>query len=195
MDPIEAAAVAVKQGRVIVYPTDTLWGLGASIRDDAAVRRVFEIKDRPTTEPLSIAVASVAEINEYAVLTPSAKKLTGLLPGPLTIILKKRPTVSDVITGGNAKVGVRVPDHPECLALLRRTGALTTTSANLHGKPEPKTVEEIRGVFGDRVGFYLDAGSSPVGRPSTIVDASVDPFRILRTGVLSESRIREHASY
>lgn len=194
MDPIEEAAAAVARGGVIVYPTDTLWGLGASISNEAGVRMVFELKARPLSEPLSVALADAADIPTYAYLTAAANRLLPLLPGPLTLVLEKRETVPDVVTAGSRKVGIRVPAHPECLRLLAATGPLTATSANLHGAPEPRTAAEARATFGDRVDFYLEAGSNPLGRPSTIVDASQEPVRILRQGALRESRIREFSA-
>lgn len=188
---IEEAAEAVERGGVIVYPTDTLWGLGASIEDAKAVERVFTIKRRPKSEPMSIAVPSVRLITNFAVLTDAGVKLTRLLPGPLTIVLEKRRSVPDVVTAGLAHVGVRVPEHQECLQLLARTGALTSSSANLHGAPDPRSLEEARKALGNHVDYYLDSDSKPTGTASTVVDARSDSVKILRTGALSESRIRQ----
>lgn len=189
--PLLVARDAANRGGVIVYPTDTLWGLGAQIDREAAVRRVFQLKRRPPAEPLSVALEAVQHINRYAVATKAARRLFAALPGPLTIVLRKRATVPDVVTGGKDHVGIRVPDHPDCLALLRHTGPLTATSANLHGRPDPKSLDEVRGIFGDGVDFYLDALLPPRGAASTVVDARSDSVRILRTGAIRESRIQE----
>lgn len=191
MSAIDDAAEAVLRGGVIVYPTDTLWGLGAMIDDEAAVRRVFELKKRPFTEPLTIAVGSTDEIADYAFVTPAARRLFPLLPGPLTMVLEKRDTVPDLVTSGGKTVGIRVPGHPECLELLGEIGAITATSANLHGGPEPVILDDVRAIFGNRVDFYLDVGSKPLGRASTLVDATVEPVRILRLGAIRDARIRE----
>jgi L-threonylcarbamoyladenylate synthase len=191
LDSIEEAAKTLRDGGVVAYPTDTLWGLGASIEHEAAVRKIFEIKKRPLSEPLSIAVSSTDQISEYAYLTSAARRLFPLLPGPLTIVLERRETVPDFVNASGKTVGIRVPGHPECLQLLEAAGPITSTSANLHHQPEPRTMEEIRQVFGDRVDFYLEAGSTPLGRPSTLVDATVDPVRILRPGAIRDARIRE----
>jgi len=188
---VEAAAQAVERGGVVVYPTDTLWGLGASIEDTAAVERVFRLKQRPLSEPLSVALPGVRQITNYAELTEAGAKLTKLLPGPLTIVLRKRRAVPNVVTGGRDHVGVRVPDHKDCLQLLARTGPLTSTSANLHGAPEPRTLDDVRTAFGNHVDFYLEGDSPPTGIASTIVDARSDSVKILRMGALSESRIRQ----
>ena len=191
MSAIDEAAETILRGGLVVYPTDTLWGLGALMDDEPTVRRVFDVKKRPLTEPLSIAVGSTDEITDYAYVTPAARRLLSLLPGPLTIVLEKRETVPDIVTAGGKTVGIRVPGHPECLELLAETGAITATSANLHGGPEPQTLEEARTIFGERVDFYLEAGSTPLGRPSTLVDATVEPVRIIRSGAIRDSRIRE----
>lgn len=191
MSSIDEAAAALARGGIVAYPTDTLWGLGASIRDERAVRRLYEIKQRPLDLPMSIAVADVTQIDQYAVVTPTARRLFELLPGPLTLVLERRSTVPSIVTAGRNEVGVRVPGHAECLDLLSRTGPITSTSANLHGRPEPKTLAEVRDTFGDRVDYYLEAGSAPTGAASTIVDARSEPLRFIRSGVLSESRIRQ----
>lgn len=188
---VDDASVAANRGGVIVYPTDTLWGLGARIDHEMAVRRVFELKRRPATEPLSIALAGVQHIGRYAVVTDAAKRLFSAMPGPLTIVLRKRATVPDLVTGGRDHVGLRVPDHPDCLALLRSTGPLTSTSANRHGGPDPRSLEEVRRLFGDGVDFYLAAPIRPKGAASTVVDARSDSVRILRSGAIRESRIQE----
>jgi L-threonylcarbamoyladenylate synthase len=188
---LDQAADAIARGGIIAYPTDTLWGLGASLRDEKAIRRVFEIKQRPLEMPLSIAVPDVTQIDQYAIVTPTARRLFEFLPGPITLILEKRPSVPSILTAGKNEVGIRVPAHAECLELLSRTGAITTTSANIHARGEPKTLADVRATFGDRVDYYLEAGSTPTGAASTIVDARSEPLRFIRTGVLSESRIRQ----
>ena len=190
-DPMEAAVEAIEHGGVVVYPTETLWGLGASIEDARAVERVFRLKNRPLVEPLSVAVASPRQIPNYAHLTDAGVKLAKLFPGPLTIVLRKRRSVPDVVTGGLDHVGIRVPDHKDCLQLLGRVGPLTSTSANLHGGPEPRTLNEAKAIFGNHVDFYLDSDSKPAGVASTIVDARSDSVKILRPGAMSESRIRQ----
>lgn len=189
--PVWEAARALRSGGIVVYPTDTLYGLGAPVRDPAAVRRVFLAKHRPPDQPLSIAVAEPAAVAQVAQVTPLARRLLRLLPGPLTLLLEKTPAVPDVVTGGQPTVGVRVPDHPVCLDLLRRAGPLTATSANLHGRPDPTTIEEARTALGDRVDYYLASPSPLLGAPSTLVDCRGAEPRVLREGILSEARLRE----
>lgn len=185
------AARAVSQGGLVVYPTDTLYGLGARFDDEEAVRRVFEVKRRPLDQPLSLAVAVAKDVERYAEVTPLGRRLLGLLPGPLTVVLRKRPVVPDVLTGGQDAVGLRVPDHVVCQQLLRKTGPLTSTSANGHGEPDPTTLPQARRAFGDRVDYYLAGGTPVRGVPSTLVDARGRVPKILREGVLSAAQIRE----
>lgn len=181
---------ALQRGGIVVYPTDTLYGLGARITEEPAVRRVYEVKGRPLSEPLTIAVSKVADIRRYAVETPLARRLYRFLPGPLTLVLERRPTVPGIVTGGQATVGVRVPRHEMAIGLLERSGALTSTSANLHGGPDPPTIESAQEAFGDRVDYYLADSSPLLGVASTLVDARGHAPEILRKGVLSESEIR-----
>lgn len=188
--PLDEAVRALRAGGLVVYPTDTLWGLGARIDDPPAVERVFEVKGRPQSEPLSIALAKASDIANYAHVTPTAESLFRLLPGPLTLVLDRKPTVPDVVTGGHATVGIRVPAHPVALQLIAAAGPLTATSANLHRGADPRTLEDARAQLGDRVDYYLRAASPPLGAASTLVDARGPELRILRPGVLSEAELR-----
>lgn len=188
---VPEAARVLDQGGLVVYPTDTLYGLGARVDRPEAVRRVFAAKRRPWDQPLSVAVADPAMIEHVAEVTPLARSLFRFLPGPLTLVLQKRPAIPDLVTGGAPTVGVRVPDHPVCLDLLRRAGPLTATSANVHGQADPRTIDDARRSLGDRVNYYLASSSPPSGVASTLVDARGRRPRILRTGALRESEIRE----
>lgn len=188
---VEAAARVVVGGGIVVYPTDTLYGLGAGIHHAAAVRRLFDVKDRAPDQPLSVAVADPGNVTEVAVLTPLARRLLRLLPGPVTFVLEKLPTVPDAVTGGESTVGVRVPDHDVARALLRRTGPLTATSANRHGAQAPSTLMQARDQLGDRVDYYLGSPTPLLGAASTLIDARGESPRILRRGAVGEDRIRE----
>lgn len=187
---MDAAANILRRGGLVVYPTDTLYGLGALVANEAAVDRVFDAKNRPRNQPLSIAVSRPTEISRYAVVTPLARCLFPLLPGPLTLILKRRKTVPDVVTGGDPSVGVRIPNNPTCLGLLAAVGPLTATSANRHGAPDPRTLEAARAQLGDRADYYLPSSTPLLGAASTVLDARGRTPIILRQGALSESRIR-----
>jgi len=189
---ISAAIKALKEGKVIIYPTDTLYGLGADIYSDSAIRKVFDIKKRPENMPLSIAVSNYDEIKNNAYVNNTAKILFNtFLPGKLTLILKKKPLVSDLITGGLDRVAIRIPDNKIALDLLSKFGPLTATSANIHGKKTPYIISDIIMQFKrDDISVYLDFGKL-AGQPSTIVDVSSDKIKIIRKGSINSKDIME----
>jgi len=192
---VDEAVRVLEAGGLVVYPTDTLFGLGARIGDPTAVARVFDVKRRPRGQPLSVAVATVDDLERYAHVTPLAKRLYGLLPGPLTIVLEKRSTVPDVVTGGRSDVGLRIPDHPVALELLRRVGPLTCTSANLHGHDDPASLAGAQMELGDRVDYYVPSPTPLLGAASTLVDARGVTPRVLRAGAVVADQIRRCIAY
>lgn len=172
---VAAAARALAAGRSVVYPTDTLLGLGARATDRRAVDRLEALKGRPTGQPLSVALSSTEELERWAELTPPARRwIRRHLPGPYTVLLRPsrraaRRFPSSVVPPGGA-LAVRVPDHPIARDLARRAGPLVATSANPHGSPPCRSVAAARRTFGDRVAAYLPARPAPSGLPSTFVD-------------------------
>lgn len=181
---------ALQKGFLVVYPTDTLYALGADIYKEDAVRRVFEIKRRPYDNPLPVAVSSFDYMKKIAYTNESAKILTeSFLPGPLTLILKKKNCVSDIVTGGLDKIAVRIPGNDIALDLLSTFGPLTVTSANLHGEKTPGIINEIRMQFkDDDVSVYLDHGRLE-GEPSTIIDLTSEKPGIIREGMIPADKI------
>ena len=183
------AISALKNGEVIVYPTDTLYGLGADIYNEAAVKKVFEIKNRPFNDPLSVAVSNIAEIEEIAYIDDKTKILVDrFLPGKLTLLLKKKDIISDLITAGSDKVAIRIPDNKIALELLSEFGPLTATSANIHGLKTPGIINDISMQFKDNIAVYLDNGKLE-DQASTIVDMTSKKVRIIRQGTISENEI------
>jgi len=174
---VEEAVERLRNGGLVVYPTETCYGLGAAIDDLRAVERVYRVKRRPFDRHLTIIVADVEMWSRYAYITPEASKLIKrFLPGPLTIILWKRPTVPDLVNPD--RIGARISSHPVAQALVERLGKpITATSANLHGGPNPYRVEE---TVGESVDLVLDYGELPRKPPSTIVDLTVKPPAIYR---------------
>jgi L-threonylcarbamoyladenylate synthase len=187
---LSKAIVALVNGNVIVYPTDTLYGLGADIFNEDAVRKVFEIKKRPTNMPLSVAVSNFEMLEKIAIVDDRTRLLAeSFLPGKLTLILKKKECISDIVTGGLDKVAVRIPDNKISLELLSRFGPLTATSANVHGKETPGIISDIIMQFKeDDISVYLDIGRLE-GQPSTIVDVTEKQIKILREGAIAKSDI------
>lgn len=187
---ISKTITALKNGDIIVYPTDTLYGLGADIYNTDAVRRVFEIKKRSLDNPLPIAVSDINELEKIAFLNEESQILANsFLPGRLTLVLKKRSIVPGIVTAGLSKVAVRIPDNKVALELLSKFGPLTATSANIHGKKNPVVIKEIRMQFKkEDIGVYLDIGRLS-GKPSTIVDASEKDIKLIRIGAISDKEI------
>lgn len=174
---VEEAVESLRNGGLLVYPTETCYGLGAAIDDLKAVERVYRVKRRPLDRPLTVIVADVEMWGRYAYLTPEASKLIRrFLPGPLTIILWKKPTVPDLVNPD--RIGARISSHPLAHAIVQRLGKpITATSANLHGGPNPYRVEE---TVGEQVDLVLDYGELPRRPPSTIVDLTVKPPAVYR---------------
>jgi L-threonylcarbamoyladenylate synthase len=189
---ISRAIAALKNGQVIVYPTDTLYGLGADIFNNAAVKKVFEIKKRPKNKPLPVAVSSINEIKNIAVVNDEIIIIANsFLPGKLTLILKKRSVVPDIVTSGLENIAVRIPKNKIALDLLKNFGPLTVTSANIHDKKTPFTINDIKMQFKDsNISIYLDDGKLD-SQPSTIIDMTKKPIKILRAGAISEKDIMD----
>ena len=184
-DPLAAAVRAVRQGRPILYPTDTLWGLGVRPDDRVGVGRLYALKERPGGMPVAVAASSYEELEPYVKLSSTARAtLRRWLPGPFTFLLRASPRArrewTPSVLGESHTVGVRIPDHPIARALLARTGPLTTTSANRHGDPPSRSPAEARRLFGRGVGAYVTGGTPPSGRPSMIVALTGPHPHVLR---------------
>ncbi len=189
-DEMENLAKVIKTGGLAVYPTDTLYGLAADPFNDSAVKKVFLVKNRPFDMPLSVAVADMRMMESVAVLNDAAKKLINrFLPGPLTIMLTKKPSISDLLTSGDNTVGIRIPDHPLALKLIKHVGPITSTSANQHSQPDPTSIEMAKKDLGTTVDIYIDCGKTRYSAPSTIVDVSEGDVEIVRAGVISKEEI------
>jgi L-threonylcarbamoyladenylate synthase len=181
---LDAGLTAVRSGRLVVYPTDTLFGLGADARNPEAVARLLAAKARPGGMPISVIVSSTEEVEEWATLSPMARTwLRRELPGPWTLLLSASPRarreLAAPLLGPNGSLGVRVPDHPVARELARQVGVLTATSANSHGAPPCRTIPEARRVFGTEVAAYITAGPAPKGVPSGLVDLRGSAPRIV----------------
>jgi len=189
MSEIEKAADVLKKGGLVVYPTDTLYALGASIYNENAVRKVYGIKKRPLGIPLPVAVGGIEQIESVAVMNSTAKRIAErFMPGAVTLIMKKREGISDVVAG--EKIAVRVPSNKMALQIISLAGAITATSANLHGQSAPSTVEDAKKQLGSSVDMYVDGGTL-IGIPSTIVDVSDGSIKIVREGAISTEELHE----
>jgi L-threonylcarbamoyladenylate synthase len=169
-DDIHDAAEAIRDGDLVVYPTETVYGLAADALDPAAVAAVFEAKGRDRDKPVSLAVPDVDTALAYT--TPTATErafMHEFLPGPVTVLLERREVVPDVLTAGREQVGVRVPDHPVALALLEAVEPITATSANISGQPSARSVADLDAIT-ESVAAVLDDGETDGGTGSTVVD-------------------------
>jgi L-threonylcarbamoyladenylate synthase len=174
-DRLAGAVAALQRGELVVYPTDTLLGLGARATDARAVDRLLVAKDRPAAMPISVAVSSFEEVEPLVEWgAPARAEARVLLPGPVTLLVRAsaaaRRRLAPPLLSPAGTLGIRMPDHPVARALARATGPITATSANRHGDPPAATIAEARRAFGGSVAVYLPARPAPTGRPSTLVD-------------------------
>jgi L-threonylcarbamoyladenylate synthase len=180
------AANVLEAGGLVGFPTETFYGLGASALDAGAVGRVFDVKGRPESRPLLVLVEDEAGAERIAEVGAHARALmTRYWPGPLTLVLHARPVVPVEVTAGTGTVGVRVPAHAVARGLARALGhPVTAPSANPTGAPPPTTAAEVLRYFDGRIALILDAGPTAGGQPSTILDVTLDPPRVLRQGAV-----------
>lgn len=180
---LDAAVWALEGGGVVVFPTETVWGVGARPDSSEAVERIYHLKGRPADQPLQRLVASPDDLEALARLDEGARRVAErFMPGPLTLVLGARD-------GGT--IGLRVPDHPVALDLLGRTGPLAATSANRSGEPTPGDLAAIQGLFADGVDAYLGGDPPPKGISSTVLSLAGDEPRLLREGAVPRSELEE----
>jgi len=186
------AAHCLRTGGLVAFPTETVYGLGASALDARAVSRIYSVKGRPDTSPLIVHVASVEMAQALVLKWPeAADRLAGKFwPGPLTLVLPKRAIIPDIVTAGLATVGLRVPSHPTALALLRAAKVpLAAPSANRFTELSPTTAEHVRRSLGNDVDFILDGGPCTVGIESTVVSLTEPQPVLLRPGGISRAEL------
>jgi len=162
---ITSAARQIIGGGVIVYPTETVYGLGANALDEQAVMRVFQIKKRPLSMPIFMAVSSMEMLGAVAVIgDDDMDLLEQLFPGPVSVLVRKRSIVPDILTAGSSLVGIRFPDHETALKIIDLAGPITSTSANRTGSPSPSSAAEVSKEIADRVDLVVDGGKEQVCR-------------------------------
>ncbi len=195
---IARAGRLLAEGGVVAFPTETVYGLGASVRRLEAVRRIFEVKGRPGTRALIVHVAGPRAIDVWSVRAPAwvAPLVEVLWPGPLTVVLERHPDLDSLIAGGGDSIGLRAPAHAVALQLLenleREEGAvagIAAPSANRFGHTPPTSAREVRDSLGDRIDGVLDGGRCALGIESTVIDARAERPRILRAGAISRGKL------
>ena len=181
-DKIELALHVLRKGGVVVYPTDTLYGIGVNIFSEDAVERVFSIKKRSKSKPLSVCLPKVESISKVAYMDSETEKIARkLLPGPFTLILNKKEGISSTLTAGEAKIGVRIPDSKVSMELSREF-PVTATSANISGMKVPESPEGVYKQLRESVDLIFDAGAFKESLPSTVVDLTCHPPSVIRRG-------------
>jgi len=192
-DAIAQAAHLLATGGLVAFPTDTVYGVGAHALNADAVERLYMTKKRPRDRAIPVLLASAADLALAAHdVPPIALRLADAFwPGALTLVLPRQPALPAVLTAGGDSVAIRVPDHPVARALIAALAApLAATSANLSGQPSPITAQEAVGQLGEHVDLILDGGPCPGGVPSTVLDLTCEPPRVLRAGPVTEQELQ-----
>lgn len=189
---IQRVADEVKNGGLVAFPTETVYGLGANGLDPLAIAKIFEAKQRPSFNPLIIHINSLEQLDELAVIKNKIthKIINSFWPGPLTIVLPKKEIVPNIVTAGNSTVALRMPAHPLALELIQRAGCpIAAPSANLFGRLSPTTAQHVEDQLGRQVDLILDGGNCEVGLESTIVQVIDEEVYLLRPGGLITEEI------
>jgi L-threonylcarbamoyladenylate synthase len=193
---IEKAATLLKDGELVVFPTETVYGLGADALNPTAVARIFELKKRPRFDPLIVHIAAIEWIDRLALDIPARARslMERFWPGPLTVILKKQKAVPDIVTAGLATVGIRMPSHPVALDLIRTFGSpVAAPSANPFGYMSPTKADHVAKMFGSTVPLILDGGPSNYGIESTIISVRDRTVFVHRNGAIPFEEIEKAA--
>ncbi|MBG0781844.1 MAG: threonylcarbamoyl-AMP synthase [Bacteroidales bacterium] len=190
-DSIQKAAQYIREGKVVAFPTETVYGLGANALDPFAVAKIFELKERPSFDPLIVHIAALSELD--ALIAEKDERIYALAekfwPGPLTLVLPKSKLVPDLVTSGMATVGIRMPAHPVALELIAAAQCpLAAPSANKFGRISPTTAAHVRKQLPE-VDYILDGGKTTVGIESTIIRLTYKGFQLLRSGVITQEEI------
>ena len=192
VENIADAAQIISAGGLVAVPTETVYGLAGNGLNEEAVSDIYEVKGRPTVKPLSLMVPDESAMELYCEdVPPQAHALAKRFwPGPLTIVLKAKPEIPSIVLAGGETVGLRCPDHPLTISLLKSCGLpLAAPSANPSGEPSPKTAEQVFSYFDGKIDAVIDGGPCGIGRESTLIDMSRTPYRILREAALNEKTV------
>lgn len=194
IDKLKTAAKALKEGKIVAIPTETVYGLGANALDTKAVKLIFAAKGRPSDNPLIVHIADKEEVYKLAesISEKAVMLMDKLWPGPLTLVLKKSPIIPEIITAGLDTVAIRMPEHPVARELIRLAGIpVAAPSANVSGKPSTTTAQHVLDDLDGRIEMVVDAGSSRVGLESTVLDMTVEPPLLLRPGGVTPQQIQK----
>ncbi len=189
-DAIAQALRVLRAGGLVAFPTDTVYGVGALAFDGAAVESIYTAKDRPVEKAIPILFADLEDLDQVAVEVPAMARILAahFWPGPLTLVVPKKPTLPEAVSATDT-LAVRIPDHPVARALLRATGPMAVTSANISGQASPTDAQEVLRQLNGRIPLIIDGGVTPGGIPSTLVDCLGGEPVLLREGPLTRAQI------
>jgi L-threonylcarbamoyladenylate synthase len=190
---LQQAVRPIQEGEVIAFPTETFYGLGADALNPRAVEKIFQIKQRDHSRPILVLVGQSSQVWDLveAVPTHAWALMNRFWPGPLTLVFQASRKVPGILTGQTGKIGIRIPGDPLTRHLLKTLSVpLTATSANRSGQDSPTTAQEVVKSMGEDIALTLDAGPTPGGLPSTVVDVTTNPFLILRKGQIPEEMLK-----
>ena len=193
-DKLLKPAQIIKNGGLVIFPTETVYGIGTNALNSKAVKKLYEVKKRPYEKPISLLVNSIEMIENIAkdITKLEYELIKNYFPGPLTIILKKKENISNMVTANKETVGVRMPQNDIALKLIEYAGVpIATPSANISGKPSGTNMKDIMRDFEKKVEYFIDNGSSKIGQASTIVQIIDETPYILRKGAISELEIKK----
>lgn len=191
-EKLKKPAQILKSGGIVVFPTETVYGIGVNSLDKTAIEKLYTVKNRPVNKPISLLISNIEMIENVAkdILPEEYALMKAFMPGPLTIILKKKDNISNLLTANTNTIGVRMPANEIALNLINYAGMpIATPSANISGKPSGTNIETIMKDFGNSVDVYIDGGESKLGLASTVVQIVNGIPNILRQGVITEKNI------
>jgi L-threonylcarbamoyladenylate synthase len=185
-DALTKALEILRSGGLVAFPTDTVYGLGALVTEPRSIENLYEVKGRDAAKAIPVLIGNPSELPQVASeVSPTVRQLAARFwPGPLTLVVTSRRDLPEILSP-LPTVGVRMPDHPDALALMRQTGPLAVTSANLSGQPSASTAQEVLSQLDGLIPLILDGGKTPGGLASTVVDCTSEKLEILRPGPVS----------
>ena len=191
-EELKIPAKIIKEGGIVIFPTETVYGIGTNGLDKEAIKRLYEVKQRPLNKPISLLVNNIEMVNQVAknISKLEYKIMQNFFPGPLTIILEKKDIVPDILTANTNTVGIRMPSGEIARKLIEYAGVpIATPSANISGKPSGTNIKDIQKDFEGKVDYFIDNGESKLGIPSTIIRVINNEVHILRQGSISMEQI------
>lgn len=193
---MKRAGEAIRKGELVAFPTETVYGLAADAFNTEAVERVYVAKGRTANNPLPVQVALIDEIGKLVTEIPEVayRLMVAFFPGPLTLVLKASSKVPELVSAGTGKVGIRMPDHPVALALIREAGTpVVAPSANASGEPPPTTADDVLEYLDGKIELVLDGGRTELGVASTVVDVTGPQLKVLRMGSIAVEMLARYA--